>query len=222
MNYLTQEQAIRLDEDLMGKYKYSLVQLMEIAGLAVAQVVMKEYPINEKKKVLILCGPGNNGGDGLVCGRYLSIFGYDVDIFYPKQSKHEHLQLLVEQLKVNNVPIHTEIPPIIHDIVIDAVFGFSFKGPMRGIFKEILEGLNTMNSSIVCVDIPSGWDVEKGYVGEGVKKCDVLVSLSAPKLGVKHYTGIHYLGGRFIPLEMQNELQLSLPYQGDELITKIN
>ena len=87
MQYLNQQQAIKLDEDLMGKYRYSLSQLMEIAGLAVSQVVMKEYPIQSttKPKVLILCGPGNNGGDGLVCGRYLKIFGYEVDIFYPKQ-----------------------------------------------------------------------------------------------------------------------------------------
>ena len=223
MQYLNQQQAIKLDEDLMGKYRYSLSQLMEIAGLAVSQVILKEYPIQSKKqKVLILCGPGNNGGDGLVCGRYLKIFGYEVDIFYPKQSKNEHLQLLVEQLKMNNVTVHTEMPEIQHDLIIDAVFGFSFKGPMRGIFKDILEKLNDLTIPIVCVDIPSGWDVEKGYVNDGLKRCDVLVSLSVPKIGVKDFKGIHYLGGRFIPLEMQKELNLQLPYVGEELITKLN
>ena len=114
------------------------------------------------------------------------------------------------------------MPEIHHDIIIDAVFGFSFKGPMRGIFKEILEKLNDINVPIVCVDIPSGWDVEKGYVNDGLKRCDVLVSLSVPKLGVKEFKGVRYLGGRFIPLELQNELHLQLPYVGDELITKLN
>ncbi|EKE41906.1 hypothetical protein ENUP19_0054G0008 [Entamoeba nuttalli] len=223
MQYLTQEQAIKLDEELMGKYKYSLVQLMEIAGLAVAQVVTKEYSIEKgNKRVLILCGPGNNGGDGLVCGRYLSLFGYEVTVFYPKQSKNEHLQLLIKQLEIQDIPVVTELSSFEYDVIVDAVFGFSFKGPVRGIFKEIFNHINSLKVPIISVDIPSGWDVEQGYLQDGIQRCDVLISLSAPKLGVKNFKGIHYLGGRFIPLELKNKLHLILPYKENELIVKIN
>ena len=95
MQYLTQEQAKQLDVDLMGKYKFSLSQLMEIAGLAVAQVVKREYDSEKYKSVIILCGPGNNGGDGLVAARYLTLFGYEVKVYYPKQSSNEHLKVCI-------------------------------------------------------------------------------------------------------------------------------
>lgn len=224
MHYLNQQQAIQLDKDLMGPYQYSLVQLMEIAGLAVAQVVCKEYPSNEKQKrrVLIACGPGNNGGDGLVAARYLQIFGYDVTVLYPKHSSTEHLQLLVKQLETQGIPVVSEVSSYNHDLVIDAIFGFSFKGPIRGVFTGIIERINALSVPIVSVDIPSGWDVEKGYVNDGIASPAVLISLSAPKEGVRSFTGCHYLGGRFIPQALKEAYGLELPYEADELVHKIN
>ncbi len=65
----------------MGAYNYSIDQLMEIAGLTVAKVVNQEFIKSTKNcKILTLCGPGNNGGDGLVASRYLKEFGNEVDI----------------------------------------------------------------------------------------------------------------------------------------------
>lgn len=71
---------------------YSLDQLMELAGLAVAQAVHKLFPpapSGTHHKVLVACGPGNNGGDGLVAARHLLHFGYRPTIYYPKPSKNE-------------------------------------------------------------------------------------------------------------------------------------
>ena len=106
-------------------------------------------------------------------------------------------------------------------MVVDAVFGFSFKGPVRGVFKEVFEIINATNVPIVSVDIPSGWDVEKGYVNDGIKNPTVIISLSAPKMGVKGFKGVHYLGGRFIPLELKKDLNLMLNYAGEEMIVRL-
>jgi NAD(P)H-hydrate epimerase len=85
------------------------------------------------------------------------------------------------------------------DVILDAVFGFSFQPPIRPPFDAVLPLLNESRRPIVSVDIPSGWDVEKGdSLGVGLKP-DVLVSLTAPKEGVKGFTGRHFLGGRFVP-----------------------
>jgi NAD(P)H-hydrate epimerase len=84
------------------------------------------------------------------------------------------------------------------DVVLDAIFGFSFKPPVRSPFDIVLPLLASSGLPIVSVDIPSGWDVEQGYQGVGLKP-DVLVSLTAPKKGVKGFTGRHFLGGRFVP-----------------------
>lgn len=85
------------------------------------------------------------------------------------------------------------------DVILDAVFGFSFQPPVRSPFDKLLPLLNDSRRPIVSVDIPSGWDVEKGdNLGVGLKP-DVLISLTAPKEGVKGFTGRHFLGGRFVP-----------------------
>jgi NAD(P)H-hydrate epimerase len=85
------------------------------------------------------------------------------------------------------------------DIILDAIFGFSFKPPIRAPFDVALPLLADSGLPIVSVDIPSGWDVEKGNAeGVGLNP-DLLISLTAPKEGVRGYTGRHFLGGRFVP-----------------------
>ena len=86
--YINAETSALVDKELMGEYNYSIDQLMEIAGLTVAKVINQEFILKNKlknKKIIILCGPGNNGGDGLVCSRYLKEFGNYVEILYPKK-----------------------------------------------------------------------------------------------------------------------------------------
>lgn len=103
------------------------------------------------------------------------------------------------------------------DVILDAIFGFSFSPPVRAPFDAVLPLLAKSGKPIVSVDIPSGWDVEKGKIPFSVKKIEgegdvteeetafeglepeVLVSLTAPKFGAKDYKGRHFLGGRFVP-----------------------
>ena len=87
------------------------------------------------------------------------------------------------------------------DVILDAIFGFSFHPPVRAPFDSALPLIAKSGKPIVSVDIPSGWDVEKGNVGGGGGKLDpdVLISLTAPKEGVRAFRGRHFLGGRFVP-----------------------
>lgn len=101
------------------------------------------------------------------------------------------------------------------DVILDAIFGFSFSPPVRAPFDTVLPLLARSKLPMVSVDIPSGWDVEKGKIPFPVKDVnattsggkekefegldpDVLVSLTAPKQGAKEFNGRHFLGGRFV------------------------
>jgi NAD(P)H-hydrate epimerase len=79
VTYITAAQAAEIDAKLMGPaYGFSIDQLMELAGLSIASALQTVYPPASHRRVLVLAGPGNNGGDGLVAGRHLHHFGYDV------------------------------------------------------------------------------------------------------------------------------------------------
>lgn len=116
--------------------------------------------------------------------------------------------------------------------MLDAIFGFSFEPPVRAPFDRILDALAEANTPVVSVDIPSGWNVEKGrqelytQAEDGgrreVRTIDpqVLVSLTAPKEGAREYTGRHWLGGRFVPDSLEKKYDLNIPeYPGfDEVV----
>lgn len=69
-----------LDEALMGPLSFSVDQLMELAGLSVASAIQSEYSVSRFPRVLVIAGPGNNGGDGLVAARHLTHFGHSVEV----------------------------------------------------------------------------------------------------------------------------------------------
>ena len=88
------------------------------------------------------------------------------------------------------------------DVILDAIFGFSFKPPVRSPFDAALPLLAQSGLPIVSVDIPSGWDVEKGNAAGVGLNPDVLISLTAPKEGARGFKGRHFLGGRFVPRQV--------------------
>ncbi len=91
-----------------------------------------------------------------------------------------------------------------YDIIVDAVFGYSFNGDIRAPFDALLRQLRDLRVERVCaVDVPSGWHVEKGDVhGIGWMPA-MLVSLTAPKLCARYFSGAHhFVGGRFVPPAM--------------------
>jgi len=208
---LTQRQAQELDQELVTTCGFSFVQLMELAGLSVAQAIGHAYPVSQFRNVLIVSGPGNNGGDGLVCARHLYHFGYKPAIIYPKRTDKKLYNDLITQCNQLNIPISPSLPSHMHQyqLIVDAIFGFSFLGDIRPPFDAILAELNQSQIPIASIDIPSGWDVEKGNIsGKGLSP-EFLISLTAPKEATRHFTGkYHYLGGRFIPPEIEKRYGL--------------
>ena len=238
-----------MDEELFNDYKFSVDQLMELAGLSCAHAIAKCFPANSGfSRVLVCCGPGNNGGDGLVCARHLSLMQYKPTVYYPKPTAKTLYQNLTHQCCSMNIDVQDQCPNDInsqYDLIVDALFGFSFKPPVRESFVPIMQQLQCTKLPIArCVvefksfefiilvkylnclssiDIPSGWDVENGKLNENDIEPRLLISLTAPKLCAKAFKGEHhYLGGRFVPPALQAKYQLELPaYPGNELCVKL-
>ncbi|KAJ7451700.1 YjeF N-terminal domain-containing protein [Mycena latifolia] len=229
LRYLSARLAQQIDDELMSAAgAFSIDQLMELAGLACAQTLAKVYAADKYGRVLVCCGPGNQGGDGLVAARHLSMFGYKPTIYMPKPGSKDIYQRLHTQCKNMKIPTLGNDDESLRaalkssDVIMDAIFGFSFKGPIRAPFDSALPLLSACGLPIVSVDIPSGWDVEAGNdAGVGLNP-EVLVSLTAPKEGVRLFRGQHFLGGRFVPRTLEEKFNLNLPpYPGYEQIVDI-
>ena len=108
-------------------------------------------------------------------------------------------------------------------LIVVSLFGFSFKPPVRPGFAELLRDLSRTKTHVASVDIPSGWDVEKGDVNGTGLMPTLLISLTAPKVCAEYFEGkIHYLGGRFVPNAVQKKYQLNLPeYPGLETVVQL-
>ncbi|KZT73744.1 YjeF N-terminal domain-like protein [Daedalea quercina L-15889] len=231
LRYLTAKLAQQIDEELMNAAgAFSIDQLMELAGLACAQTLAKVYSREKYPRVLVCCGPGNQGGDGLVAARHLGMFGYRPTIWMPKPGSkdiYKRLKKQCDNMHIQTIAPGTDVQPLrdelAHsDVILDAIFGFSFQPPVRAPFDAALPLLTESGLPIVSVDIPSGWDVEKGNAAGFGLNPDVLLSLTAPKEGSRGFKGRHFLGGRFVPKAMEEKFQLNLPeYPGFDQIVEL-
>jgi NAD(P)H-hydrate epimerase len=206
-------------------------------------IVFKLQPLNKGKRILVACGPGNNGGDGLVAARHLFHYGYQPTIYYPKQSKNELYQVssdvrigrattnpsqrLRKQLEDLKVPFTEDFPGALKqtDHVVDAIFGFSFSGEVREPFPKVIEAMESTSVPVLAVDAPSSWNIEEGPPDSGPGKGfmpPALISLTAPKPLAKYFKGRHFLGGRFLSPEMAEKYNLDIPkYEGLDQVVEL-
>lgn len=234
---LSASSAAALDKELMSSGAFSLDQLMELAGLSVSEAVHRMLPPSRGRRILVLAGPGNNGGDGLVAARHLHHYGYVPTVYYPKPTRPDDptaiYPRLVQQLQQLRVPFATALPETgltaaDYDLVVDAVFGFSFSGDVREPFPAVIKALRDTALPTLAVDAPSSWDIssgpprDEGHPGTGYMPT-ALISLTAPKPLVKWFKGgRHFVGGRFLGEQVAEKYNLDVPpYEGIDQICEV-
>lgn len=207
LSYINSTTAAGIDEMLMTQPGFSLDQLMELAGLAVAQSAHsfatkhRGLDLSTQRNVLILAGPGNNGGDGLVAARHLYHFGYLPSICYPKMGKTPLFANLVKQCQDLDIPF-LDVDTVLqsglqsYSLVVDSLFGFSFKGPPAEPYRSLIAAMAASPAPVLSVDVPSGWHVEDGDTFSTGFTPAAVISLTLPKLCMSGYQGVHYVGGR--------------------------
>src|SRR3990170_1912111 len=137
--------------------------LMENAGRAVAEEVARRFP--DKETVAVLCGPGNNGGDGFVAARCLTERGYKVRLGFDGDEARlpEDAAAMAKRFAGAREPLRPDILAGA-DVVVDALFGAGLARPIEGKLARLIERVNASGLPVVAVDVPSGID---GSTGEG-------------------------------------------------------
>ena len=137
--------------------------LMENAGRAVAEEVARRFP--DRETVAVLCGPGNNGGDGFVAARYLVDRGYKVRLGFDGDAARlpNDAAAMAERFAGPREPLQPDIL-LGADVVVDALFGAGLARPIDGKLAALIGSVNASGAPVVAVDVPSGIDGTTGEV----------------------------------------------------------
>ena len=173
----------------------SMDTLMEAAGAAVAKFCLRRYPAAER--VMVLCGKGNNGGDGMVAARLLAGEGVGVRVLLAGRKDDVSGQAayaLRKLLEATDESILEEMSDdwdraqLVEllgeaDLLIDAVVGTGFKPPLRGLGDLLRQAVEQIDVPVVAVDLPSGWDANSyEEKAAGAFRADAVVTFTAPKI----------------------------------------
>ncbi len=208
MKVVDAETMRAMDERAMTEFAMKGLQLMENAGRAVAEVVLGE--LGRKKaapaRVAIICGKGNNGGDGFVCARHLANAGVEVSLFVmapPGAYRGDSRVNLRTWLKMggkavlirSRADLEKNSSALQHaHVVVDALLGTGITGGARGLYAEVIEHLNGLWGTVIAVDVPSGLDATTGAAGGPVVRADVTVTMALPKTGFFLPPGASFVG----------------------------
>ena len=169
--------------------------LMERASLSVADCVLA-FAEKGADRILVVCGMGNNGGDGVACGRILAEKGFSVAVLLLGQEKKASEEMKQQLLIARNlsIPVITTALPSEYTIIIDAVFGIGLSRDITGEYAEWVRKINTSGALIVSVDIPSGIDASTGKVLGAAIRADYTVTFGVKKRGLVLFPGMQYAG----------------------------
>jgi hydroxyethylthiazole kinase-like uncharacterized protein yjeF len=199
---LTTEQMQKADRHAIDEMGIPSLELMENAGAMVAEEITAKFDDYIDLSVVVVCGKGNNGGDGFVVARHLEEMGIGVQCFMidgPEELKGDaavnYNRAVGVGIKITRVDdIYDFNIPDGTDVIVDALFGTGFKGNIRGIAADMVRRMNEFSVPIVSVDCPSGLDTTTGEVSDPCVIADYTVTLARPKLGLYLYPGRDFAG----------------------------
>lgn len=197
MKILSAEEMRSVDRLTTERFGVPSYDLMRHAGAAVARFVLREFP--RHRRIGVLCGKGNNGGDGFVAARELAAAGAEVRVLLlgtpselrgDAKSAFEEMDLAPvlapEEAALASIEARDLLASA--ELLIDAVVGTGFQPPLRGVAAALRDRVNALTVPVVAVDLPSGWDADaRDYEVEGAFRATAVVTFTAPKLA--HVSG---------------------------------
>jgi NAD(P)H-hydrate epimerase len=194
----TAAQMRAMDRETIDELGLPAALLMEHAGRAVADAVAARAGAGAR--VAVVCGPGNNGGDGFVCARWLRERGLDARVHLvrgrPRERAGEaalHLGVY-ERLGGPVVDGFDAAAAAAADVIVDAVLGTGLASPVVGPLADVLAVMDNAAATCIAVDVPSGLDADTGAVLGAAVHADVTVALGCAKLGLASWPGCERAG----------------------------
>lgn len=205
MNVVSSQQMRTIDRAASTRYGIPPLLLMENAGRSVADFA--ETMLQRKKSaVAILCGYGNNGGDGFVVARHLANRGYAVDVVLVGERKPMSAEARINfeiikkmKIKIQRLFRREQARALGRHfrgarLLIDAIFGIGVRGVLSPFYCEAIEQINKSGIPVLAVDIPSGLDADSGAAVSSAIRAQATVAMGLPKKGFLKPSARKYLG----------------------------
>jgi NAD(P)H-hydrate epimerase len=215
---ITTEQMVEVDRLMIEEYGITLMQMMENAGRNLAELARRMLGGQVwARKIVVLCGSGNNGGGGMASARHLSNWGADVQVFLaapPEQLKeipaHQWRILQAIGLDRNEVPYLKKA-----DLILDTLLGYGISGDPRGMIADWIERANDSGRPALALDTPSGLDTTSGFPGNPCLRASATLTLALPKTGLlseeaKPFVGKLFLGDIGVPPALYSRIGVSV------------
>ncbi len=219
MKVVDPERMRQMDRKAIEGYGVPGIVLMENAGRGVAEAILERYPHVREGRVSVVCGKGNNGGDGFVVARHLRNRGVHVEVFLLSREEDVKGDALTN-LKVwkamgggvtvwmGEDDVEASLSPLRHSrLIVDAIFGTGLDHEPSGVYGRAIDILNALPIPVVSVDIPSGLHGRSGRPLGRAVRADMTVTMALPKLGCLIYPGLEYTGElRVVDIGMPKEV----------------
>lgn len=201
MKAVTAEEMRRIDAAAIGETGIPGGVLMAFAGKAVAGFVLEK--LKGLRRVAVLCGSGNNGGDGFVAAYFLSNYGVDVDVFIvgEKRNVSETSRPYLTICERSHIPVTWIVDEAAHhieynryDLIIDALLGTGFSGTPRGVVAAVINAVNAADAAVLAVDMPSGLPSDGEAPAGAAVRAKYTVTIGLPKISLVVYPGKDYAG----------------------------
>lgn len=195
MEYLLTSQQMRsADHYTICELGIPSKVLMERAASACVNYI--EQHSWSTDNICIVCGSGNNGGDGFAIGRLFLERGISVTVFFvgKAESCTNETKYQIELFRQCGGDYVTKIPKIKPGVVIDAIFGVGLNREISGSYKQTIEWMNQLSGHKLAVDIPSGIDASTGNILGCVFNADVTITFQEKKIGLMQYPAANYVG----------------------------
>lgn len=194
----------QLDQWAIEKIGIPSVVLMENAGRKTAQIITEHLKHKPKSRILVVCGTGNNGGDGFVIARYLWTQGHKVKVFIVGKQRDLKQDARINFQIIKNLKLSYQFITSANDdflkalkdstLIVDAIFGFGLNREIGKPFERIIQLINQSKKFTVAVDTPSGLDATSGKIQGACIKANLTVTFTAIKRGFGINHGPDYTG----------------------------
>lgn len=236
MKVLSPEQTRAMDRRAIEEFHIPGLLLMESAALRVAAAVEQRIRIAEGASIVIVCGKGNNGGDGLAVARHLKSRGGSPTVWLTAapEAFSGDAAVNLELAERFAIPVGQITPETLEPftldlqgsaLIVDAIFGTGFKGPVTGTPAEAIDRINAAVRPVLSIDIPSGVDARSGAVEGSCVRAEVTVTFCAPKTGLLLYPGAALAGTIEVfsigmPREILEEAQSACHWLTGDLVNR--